>query len=172
MARILRDLPYFDDRQAFYREPSGYVVIAPQQVVIRVSIGVYLEHENDFAPTTSSFPALLDTGFNGAFALSQYHLATWTGVATTKLGTEIAKRPGQSPTVREFSYRCFHGRFYIRGNRPKTWEPAGAAYPIRAKIHVLHATEKQLPLPLIGVSALEDHGGKLTIDFSKRLVQL
>ncbi len=52
------------------------------------------------------------------------------------------------------------------------WESAGGAHAVKAKIFVLDGSENELPLPLIGMDAFEDLGGKLSINFSKRLVQL
>jgi hypothetical protein len=173
--RILDDLPFYDDEQVFYLQPSPqYVRILPRQIPLRISLGVYLPDVEDHTPTRSSFPAVLDTGFNGGLALSTLHLREWAGLNSGILGSEVRPGPHQRPlTAQGFPARAFESRFFIRPNQRRSWDAADdSPVEISGTILLVNAPADGLRVPLLGMSALEKLGRKLTIDYRRRLVQL
>jgi hypothetical protein len=175
--RILRDLPFFENSQLFLRDPPAlnrFVPINHHQIPVRVSLRVYLPGSKSYAPTVPSLPAILDTGFNGDLALSRFHLEEWAAVSSVALGLEIRPSVRDRPiTVKGIAARVFDGSFYIRPNRPGTWAAiAESPLEVAASILVLEASQDEFRLPLLGMSALNRLGRKLTIDYRRRLVQL
>ncbi len=177
MKRILRDLPFFENSQLFFLEPPAlnrFVPIGHHQIPVRVSLGVYLPGTKNYTPTVPSLPAILDTGFNGDLALSRFHMEEWAAVSSAALGLEVRPSARDRPiTVKGFAARVFDGSLYIRPNRPGTWEGnAESPLEVAASILVLEASQDEFRLPLVGMSALNRLGRKLTIDYRRRLVQL
>jgi hypothetical protein len=173
--QILRDLPFYEESQSFYLQPPpGYVLILHHQIPVRISLAVFLPAAGDFTPATSSFPAILDTGFNGGLAISRFHLSHWAGIAPGLLGAEIGPTPNQvPPMIRGFPARVFESQCYIRPNRRHSWELATESpVEVAVRIFVVDAPEDRLRLPLLGMSALDQLGRRLTIDHRRRLVQL
>jgi len=173
--RILRDLPFYENSQFFYLDPpSKYVQIRHRQIPVRVSLGVYLPNEGGYSPAITSFPAILDAGFNGSLALSVFHLREWAGLGPTALGIEVKHISKQGPmTIQGFAMRAFDSTFYIRPNRRGTWETdIGSPVEIAARILVVDAQPEKFRLPLLGMSALDQLGRHLSINYRRRLVQL
>jgi hypothetical protein len=173
--RILDDLPFYDDEQVFYLHPSHkFVRILPRQIPIRISLSLYLPSAEDHAPTLPSFPAILDTGFNGTLALSIAHLNEWVGLNSDHLGSELRLRPHQRPlTAQGFPARAFESRFFIRPNRRLSWDADnGSPVAIDGVILLVDSPPGGLRVPLLGMFALEKLGRKLAINYRRRLVQL
>jgi hypothetical protein len=173
--RILHDLPFYEESQLFYLQPPpGFVRILHRQIPVRISLAHYVVATGEFVPMMSSFPAILDTGFNGGVAITRSHLSQWAGLASTSLVPEIKRSTShEAPTIRGFPARSFESRFYVRPNRRHSWEPS-AEQPVEvvAKIFLVDAPNDSFRLPLLGMSALDQLGRTLTIDYRRRLVQL
>ena len=77
MPPILRALPYSDSRTVALVRGAPIEVLAHQ---IIVWVGVALPHERQPLAHAPRFPAILDTGFSGTFAISPVQLERWAGL--------------------------------------------------------------------------------------------
>jgi hypothetical protein len=173
--RILDDLPFYEESQLFYLQPPpGFVRILHRQIPVRISLALYVAATREFTPAMSSFPAILDTGFNGGVVITRFHLSQWAGLTPRLLGPETRPTGVQeTPTIQGFPARAFESRFFVRPNRRGSWEPsAERPVEVAAKVFLVDAPENKFRLPLLGMSALDQLGRKLTIDYRRRLVQL
>lgn len=182
MTVVLKDLPFYDRDEIFYLDPlaSGkFVRILPRQIPVRVSLCLSAAHQE--MPSALSFPAILDTGFNGTFAISSYHLRTWARLRADDLGQQRAT--GNVPLIRGLPAQLREAKIWIRENAPRAWSRGGEnahRFHCPGGIFVVQSepadqqTEPVLRLPLLGMKAFQRPGGtcRLQIDFAARLVQL
>lgn len=144
-----------------------------RQIPVRISLAMALPEENASAPTRNSFPAILGTGFNGSLALSTFHLKFWAQIDANRLGPEITAGSPERPHIRGFPARILDTRFFIRPNKPKTWQPDTVPpVEVPAPIFLLDAGAGDFRLPLLGMSALDRLQLRLYVDYRRRLVQL
>src|SRR3954463_16304551 len=77
MPTIIHRLP-LSDRASSLAVHGRTVSLNPFQIALSVSIGPRTETE--LHPHTPRFPALLDSGFNSTFVLSEQYLNQWAGL--------------------------------------------------------------------------------------------
>jgi hypothetical protein len=172
--RLLRDLPFFSDSQLFYFGPASarFVSIYHDQIPLRVSLPAFQGGRMGYTPAITSFPAVLDTGFNGGLVISLVHLREWAKLRPSSIGSRVRWSTHGPPLVRGFPAQAMESRLYIRPNRPGTWDDAGLK-PIESPVRILviDAPQESLRLPLLGMDALIQLGCLLSIDYRLRLVQ-
>ncbi len=120
MSRFLRDLPFYPDSQLFYfgPPPAKFVSILHNQIPLRVSLPDFHAAITGYAPAINSFPAILDTGFNGGLAMSMTHLGDWAKTRLTSIGSNIKSRAIHGPPlVRGFPAPWSRGSSFDQTNR-------------------------------------------------------
>jgi len=182
--KLLANLPFFDHSEVFFLSVQSrlrFVTIQHRQIPVRISLRA--SASLPAIPSAYSFPAILDTGFNGVLAISTYHLRAWAGLTPEALGP-LRSTPIQTPSawIRGIPAEIRDTQIWIRRNVNGSWDDAGES-PVEFKcpgIFVVQSeptapnSEPELRLPLLGMRALEQPGKKsrLEIDFSARRVQL
>jgi len=113
------------------------------------------------------FPAVVDSGFNSTFLISELQLRAWAGIDLQRLPTPPDDRTGH-PTIRGRAVRMFEGAVWIHTNVSGTIDLDSRHEPF-----VLYATPGVIVsppgkafarLPLIGMKILEDNGLQLAFD--------
>lgn len=184
MKSLLKNLPYFDHSEVFFLEPvttGRFVTILPRQIPLRISLRASAVHTD--VPSASSFPAVLDTGFNGALIISTYHLRTWARLTPDQLGpTSGHVDLNSNLKIRGLMAELRKSAIWIHPNESGSWNRGkGEANRVaHAGIFVVQSeppapnSEPELRLPLLGMRSLEQPGKKsrLEIDFSARRIQL
>lgn len=178
MTYIVRRCPYHQDAEnADFvlggETKAGTVGIPHHVLVVRVSLAIVKDDEQYLA--TTSFPAVVDTGFNGNFLLTRYHLENWANMKPEELGKQI-KVPAR---IRgKYDAAVYAGRIWIRSNKPGSWEE-GTRSPQRLDCDdgiflfpKVPESEKEIagmfPFPLIGTKAFNSPLLRLDVD-AKRL---
>jgi len=82
MPPVLRALPYFDHRTTI-AFGGRTVDVVPFQIALWVSVA--RPAESAPAPNARRFPAVLDTGFSGTFAITPAQLREWAGIEWSSL---------------------------------------------------------------------------------------
>lgn len=179
MSFLVRDCPYFlNGQEPFYLSGPGnavrsvpYVVPKSRQLIVRVSLTA--SQSDPWTPSTIGFPAVVDTGFNGGFLLTTYHLETWARQSIENLGERLKNIP-----VRGLPAASFRSHVWVRKNIPGAWDESHArptrldceAGIILVREHPTGSGDLPgtFPLPLLGMEALESPRVKLTVDAAKR----
>jgi hypothetical protein len=179
MPPVLRALPYFDHRTSV-RVGAATIDFVPFQIVVWVS----------FAPDGAStplagaprFPAVLDTGFSGTFAITPGHLRRWAGIEWRTLpfdprvrlqyhGVEVPHRRGNL-----WLYPNQYGwRDLIEPHIPPLLLelPGIAVYGDGEQVGATATSRLIGPrLPLLGLRALTMNRVQLNIDTPNRAVWL
>lgn len=184
MSTVLANLPFFDRNEVFFLNvPTRvkFVTIQHRQIPVRISLRATAALPA--TPSRYSFPAILDTGFNGVLAISTYHLRTWAGLSLDEFGPLRSKPMGDRHVfIRGMPAEIRDTLIWLRPNVSGTCDDSGKS-PIELKcpgVFVVQSepvspgTEPELRLPLLGMRALEQPGkkGRLQIDFAARRVQL
>lgn len=113
------------------------------------------------------FPAVVDSGFNSTFLISEHQLSTWAGIDLQRLPSPPTDRVG-IPTVRGRRVRMFDAVVWMHPNQAGATEIAGHGEPLALYaapgIMVSPPTRSLARLPLIGIKLLEDNRLQLTFD--------
>lgn len=157
---ILRSLPFFTV-ETHIASPAGMVKLLPYQIAVTVSLVVK-------GNATRPFPAVLDTGLNQSFALTESHLEQWLGFKAAQLrvwGSTVVM--GQSVLLRE-------AKVGIHPNVPgQAAIAAKEPFALSTREAILVFPAGPYPrLPLLGLRALVDSNLRLSVDGSRKLVQL
>ena len=161
--QILRQLPFRDTAHSL--DVAGETVtIRPFQIVVWVSLGT---HEiDDSAPR---FPAILDTGHNHNFSISDDHLRKWAHLSKESFGSL------GSIFVNRQEIPLLSGVLWIHRNRPGTTDLLKR--PFRLDVSqgfALYPTSSpHVPrLPLLGIRGIVKSQLKLTIEGQGQKVSL
>ncbi len=129
-----------------------------------------------------NFPAILDTGFNGALAITMQQRVDWAAWSRSDIADLRRRQRGRGPTLRGASVLRCESSVWIHPNRPHSWDTAEReSVRLRCDGGILVLDNQsagevasQIRLPLIGMKLFEQPGRKcrLQIDFAARLVQL
>jgi hypothetical protein len=113
------------------------------------------------------FPAVVDSGFNSTFLMSEQQLSTWAGLETQRLQSPPAARVG-IPVVHGRPARLFDALVWIHPNRAETTELAEHVEPFalyaEPGIMISPPSRSLARLPLVGIKLIEDNGLQLTFD--------
>jgi hypothetical protein len=157
---ILSSLP-FSDAETVLDTPAGHLPLYSFQIALTVSL---LLKDKSSRP----FPAILDTGLNQPFALTEGHLERWLGLRVAQLpvwGHTVFE--GQKIPVRE-------AKIAIHSNVPgKTAIRGGKSYVLKNSETVIVFPPGPYPrLPILGLRSLVASNLRLVIDGQRKLVHL
>jgi hypothetical protein len=164
MPTIIRQLP-FSDKRTSLSVPGGTVSVKPFQIVLSVSLS--LPSEGELHPRTPRLPAVLDTGCNGTFVLSEQQLNRWAGLRREHL------RRVDEMTVYGNKVPVFAAALWLHPNVAGRREDSASGRPFRVQLDpgiALCPPGVTAPrLPLLGLKAL--HLGDLQMAFHWRTLR-
>jgi hypothetical protein len=160
---ILRQLP-FQDVATVLDVVGEQVVIRPYQIAVRVGLSV----DQVWPRNGSIFPAILDTGHNHNFSISQRQLNQWAGLSPDQLP------PLGNILVNKQEVPLRKAVLWIHRNKPKSAEllPRPFALELPQGIAVYPEGTPAPRLPLLGLRGLVLNHLQLTVDGSRRVVSL
>ena len=94
--KILDRLP-FSERRSEVWTPDRLATIKPYQIIVTVSLAARELMEPD--PGLPRFPAILDTGNNHNFAISEPHLRSWTRITPAESRHHIRVQGQRVPLI-------------------------------------------------------------------------
>ena len=158
--RILSNLP-FSTKHSHIESPTGIIEILPYQIVIWTTL--LTPHG-----VSTAFPAILDTGLNQSFALSETHLEEWAGLRAEQLKTWGKVRVNGRPLPLKVADI---GLYYnVRGASHRTEQ---SPYRLMASEGVIVYPKGPSPrLPLLGLRALVQNKLRLSIDGTANAISL
>lgn len=168
MARILRNLPFFEDQRTV-RIPEGPVVtLKHHQIMVWVSL---TPSELATPPTPlPRFPAILDTGFNDTFLMQEAHLRSWAGLAPD----DVTVLDFITVSGRELP--LLDADVWIHPNSPGHRDQISRGVPFRLELSTgigLTPFSMSTPrLPLLGMLALRRAKLHLHVDFESCHISL
>jgi hypothetical protein len=180
MPPVLRALPYSDSRTTALVRGAPVEVLAHQ---IIVWVGVAQPQERRPSPNSPRFPAILDTGFSGTFAISPVQLERWADLKWNALPFDPTFR------MKYFGVEVPHRRanLWVYPNQygwrdeidpiipPRHLDLIGgiAVYGDGEQVGSAATARLVAPrLPLLGLRALAHNRLQLTIDAADREVWL
>jgi hypothetical protein len=170
---LARELPYYAGEAQFECGAGGYAGISPYRMPMRVSLAYAMKDDRGekMLPLLSSFPAILDTGFNGGLLLTRQQLQAWTGIGRHRFGV---KMQSSNSLVRGCKYDLYAAVFVIRPNKRGTWESlvGGECVKVPSQIIIVDSNKGEFPVPLLGMRAMAILGAKITINCDKENVTI
>lgn len=170
MARIMRDLPYFDQPTSVQVRGRS-VLIKREQIVLWVSVAEQGRQQLD--PRTPLFPAILDTGCNHNFMINQQHLSDWAGIHPDYLRKLASMRVG-GQLVPQFA-----ANVWLHPNVTGKLAELPSGLPLQLELTpgiAVHPTAQSEPvhprLPLLGLRAFQRAGLRIAIDCDRRRVNI
>ncbi len=169
MTIILHDLPYLD-RPETVTIQGEQVRLRPFQIIVWVS--VHMKGVADLEPNAPRFPAILDTGNNFTFTITERQLVRWAGI-----------RPGLlrllGPVVlNDIEMERRAANVWIHSNRRGQRHALKPSASYRLELDrglAIYPDDARRPgprLPLLGVRALDDNSLDLRINARRRSVTL
>jgi hypothetical protein len=169
VATILRKLPISDAPEKLTISTGQTIAIKSDQVIIWVSItrpGLI-----KFPEDALRLPAVLDTGFNGTFLISERQLEEWARVKATDLTwIDLLTADGQPIPLRDAD-------IWIHPNQPHSRAPKAGGLPFRLELaDGIGVWPTAIPgarrLPLVGMRALRRAGVHVHLDCQTGLVSM
>jgi hypothetical protein len=160
---ILRQLP-FQDAATVLNVMGEQVVIRPYQIAVWVGLSL----DSTWPKNGSIFPAILDTGHNHNFSISERLLHQWAGLSLDQLP------PLGTILVNKQEVPLLKSAVWIHRNKPKSAEllPHPFALELPHGIAVYPEGTPAPRLPLIGLRGLVTNQLQLMVDGSRRVVSL
>ena len=149
--KILDKLPYREEATLLSYH-SGAIDIRPYQIVVWVRLQRLV------------FPAVLDTGFSGSFALTNQQLESLGGITSLEQIGAIE--------VNRIVQPVFESEVWIHHNRPGTREPTEQATQLTIDDGIIVSSEGGTRIPILGMKAITWSQLKLAIDGERRQVTL
>lgn len=180
MPPILRSLPYFEQTTAVVVDGQPISVVGCQIVAW---VAIAQTGLSAPPPARERFPAIIDTGFSGSFAIGPDQLARWAGIAWHTLSVDptlnLAYR-GVPVPHRDADLWLFPN---VPGQRDQfdpllppfhlVLEGGIAVYGDGVQVGVRATAQLVAPrLPLLGLRAFTTSRARLTVDAGSRLVDL
>ena len=163
--KILDRLPLSERRSEVWA-PDGLVTVKPYQIIVTVSLGARELVEPD--PGLPRFPAILDTGNNHNFAISEPHLRTWARITLAGPRSHIRVQGRRVPLINAglWLFPNEPGQVAASGRPPtRSALPEGiAVYP--------EDLSSPARLPILGLRALVTNRLRLIINGKRRTVTL
>lgn len=169
MAIILDALPYLD-RPEMITVQGEQIRLRPYQLIVWVS--VHMKGVAELESNAPRFPAILDTGNNFTFTITERQLVKWAGIRPSLLrllgpvvlnGIEMERRAGN---------------VWIHPNRKGQRHALKPSAPYHLELDrslAIYPDDARLPgprLPLLGLRALDENGLDLRVTTRKRSVAL
>lgn len=148
--RIIDALPIREEKFQIDVAGFGPVDILPFQIALLVNLVVG-------GKATKMFPAILDTGFNCNFGISEKNLRDWLGIDPVRLA--LRGRFTHGGILRDEKAADVEIRRNVRGtNTPSARSP----YRIQLKEGISILDDK-VRMPLLGIRALAVHGISMSL---------
>ena len=175
MGALVRKLPFYDHAEWLSIEDAR-IRVPSYAVVLWVGVG----EKGSVSPDEKApkIPALLDTGFNDNFAIREEQLRDWAGV-DPRLFSRLRTQQHERGTIDRRE-----ANIWLHPNVPKTIE-CGAGPPLLLELDegilVLRGPGKTVQpsakdlrprLPLVGLRALERNRLVVSLDCSRRRVDI
>jgi hypothetical protein len=163
--KILDRLPFSETRSEVWT-PDRLATVKPYQIVVTVSLAVRELMEPDLG--LPRFPAILDTGNNHNFAISEQHLRSWARITAAESRHHIRVQGRQIPLI--------NAGLWLFPNEPGHVAASGRPPTRLALPEGIAVYPEDLPsparLPILGLRALVTNDLKLIIDGKRRWVTL
>ncbi len=170
MARIIRELPYFDQPTSVQVRGRSFPV-KREQIILWISVAEQGREQLD--PRTPRFPVILDTGCNHNFVINQQHLSDWAGIHPDYLPKLASVRVGGQHVPQFGANVWLHPNVAgmlgeLTSGLPFQLEltPGIAVYPAK------HDEPVYPRLPLLGLRAFQRTGLRIAIDCDRRRVNI
>ena len=162
-------MPLFLNRMPFPATASEIVVrgervrLHADQIIIWVSLT--LRGITNPNPSTSPFLAILDTGHNHSFSLSERHLTDRAGLRLDRMETRAAIRERNQRIALRLATIWVHPN--ANGKREPLAE--GLPLPLKAKVGIAVYPSGDFPrLPILGLRAIAENDLMLKVDGARR----
>jgi hypothetical protein len=163
--KILDRLP-FSERRSEVWTPDRLATVKPYQIIVTVSLAVRELMKPDLG--WPRFPAILDTGNNHNFAISEQHLRSWAGITPAESRHHIRVQGRQVPLI--------NAGLWLFPNEPGDLAPSGRPPTRLALPEGIAVYPENLPnparLPILGLRALVNNDLKLIINGKRCVVTL
>ena len=162
-------MPILLNRSPFPKNP-GEVAVRGERVPVRsdqIIIWVSLTDRNIGSPSPSAipFPAILDTGHNHTFSISERHLTNWAGLSMNRLEISGAIRDRKQRLTLRLA------NLWVHPNASGQREPLAEGLPqhLKAKIGIAVYPGSDFPrLPILGLRAIAENDLVLNVNGPKR----
>ncbi len=163
--KILDRLPFFEARSAVWA-PDQLATVKPYQIIVTVSLTPRELMDPD--PGLPRFPAILDTGHNHNFAISETHPRSWAHLTPAGSRHQIRVQGRPVPLI--------NAGLWLFPNEPRHITASGRS-PMRLALpEGIAVYPDDLPsparLPIIGLRALATNELRLIVNGKRRLVTL
>lgn len=160
--KILDRLPFSEGRSEVWT-PDRLATVKPYQIIVTVSLAARERMEPD--PGWPRFPAILDTGNNHNFAITEPHLRSWARITPAESRHHIRVQGRQVPLI--------NASLWLFPNKPGDLAASGRP-PTRLAVPegiAVYPEEHPSParLPILGLRALVNNHLTLIIN-GKRCV--
>jgi hypothetical protein len=163
--KILDRLP-FSERRSEVWTPDRLATVKPYQIIVTVSLAARELMEPD--PGLPRFPAILDTGNNHNFAISEPHLRSWARITPAESRHHIRVQGQRVPLI--------NAGLWLFPNEPGQIAASGRSPTRLALPEGIAVYPEDLPnparLPVLGLRALVTNELKLIIDGKRSMVTL
>lgn len=162
-------MPRLLDRMPFPAE-SGEVVVRRERVRVRANqiivwVSLSLRPVTEQSPAVVPFPAILDTGNNHSFAVSERHLVEWAGLRPDALDVRgTIRERGQRIPLRV-------ANLWVHPNEPGRQDQVADVSPVLLETEagiVVYPAGEYPRLPLLGLRVIGENNLVLKLDGPRR----